>query len=92
MTTIPEAQEISLSDEYSVVRGGRLYDKWFKINESGVKPEGAPPLGKLANKNPWEVLHKIRMGQPNAEMSALYSLDVQISVDILTYLRVLPRE
>ena len=219
-----EAQQIPLSDEYSVTRGGRLYDKWYKINQTGVKPEGAnpaypdngkykgnklndfrckechgwdykgkdglyskgkhytgidgviaakgkgdkslqqilrdknhrfnekllsksdagdlsnfirkgvvdmdqyiaadgepkgnmikgqayyqticvgchgvegkdedtaPPLGQLANKNPWEVLHKIRMGQPNSEMPALYALDPQISVDIVKYLRTLPKE
>ena len=225
MATAVEAQEIPLSDEYSVARGGRLYDKWFKINESGIKPQGAnplypdngkykgkkgsdfrckechgwdykgrdgiyskgkhytgtkgvlaakemsrsklaqtlrdknhrftkemlsardandlvnfikkgmievdlyiskgsrepmgnlkrgeayyqticagchgiegkdedtaPPLGQLANKFPEEVLHKIRMGQPKAEMPSLHMLDTQIAVDILKYLRVLPQE
>ncbi|MCK5648970.1 MAG: cytochrome c [Gammaproteobacteria bacterium] len=224
MAAFVEANELALSDDYSVTRGGRLYDKWFKINENGIKPEGenpvypdtgkykgnkhsdfrckechgwdyqgkdgqygngkhytgfkgvldaknmsskqlikilrdsnhnfsndmlshrdvndtinflqkgtidmsrfisengepkgdlklgeayyqticsgchglegkdedtAPPLGELANKNPWEVLHKIRMGQPKAEMPALYSLDPQVAVDIVKYLRVLPKE
>lgn len=44
-------------------------------------------LGKLAKKNPWEVLHKIRNGQPKSTMPALGSLDIQIAADILAYLQ-----
>lgn len=51
-----------------------------------------PPLGKLANDNPWEVLHKIRHGQPDEEMPALGAFDTQVAVDILAYLQTLPKE
>ena len=46
-----------------------------------------PSLGKLAGKNPWEVLHKILNGQPGANMPALRSLDISYSINILTYLQ-----
>ena len=44
MAAFVEANELALSDDYSVTRGGRLYDKWFKINENGIKPEGENPV------------------------------------------------
>ena len=47
-------------------------------------------LGQVANKNPWETLHKIQNGQPDEEMTALRAFDVQISVDILKYVQSLP--
>jgi len=59
---------------------------------AGKDEDNAPPLGKVASKNPWEVLHKIRMGQPKSEMPALFSLDTQIAVDIVKYLRTLPKK
>lgn len=49
-----------------------------------------PALGGLANKNPWEILHKVLNGQPDEEMPALRAFDHQISVDILAYLQTLP--
>jgi thiosulfate dehydrogenase len=58
----------------------------------GKEEDTAPPLGQLSNKNPWEILHKILNGQPGAEMTAMRALDMQISVDILTYLQTLPKE
>ena len=58
----------------------------------GKAEDEAPPLGKLSNKNPWESLHKILNGQPDAEMPALLALDMQVSVDILAYLQTLPQE
>jgi len=47
-------------------------------------------LGQVANKNPWETLHKIRNGQPDEEMTALRAFDIQISVDTLKYIQSLP--
>lgn len=44
-------------------------------------------LGSLAKKNPWEVIHKIRHGQPKSTMPSLASLDMQVIVDILAYLQ-----
>jgi len=51
-----------------------------------------PPMGKLANDNPWEVLHKISYGQPNEEMPALNAFDTQVAIDLLAYLQTLPKE
>ena len=52
-----------------------------------------PPLGQLTNKNPWEVLHKIRNGQPAEEMPAYRALDMQITLDIMAYMQEqLPKE
>lgn len=47
-------------------------------------------LGKVARDNPWETLHKIRMGQPDEEMPALLAFPVQIQVDVLAYSQTLP--
>jgi thiosulfate dehydrogenase len=59
---------------------------------NGKEEDDMPPLGKLSNKNPWETLHKIRHGQPDAEMPALVAFDIQVSVDILAYIQTLPKE
>lgn len=58
----------------------------------GKDEEDMSPLGKLSTKNPWETLHKIRNGQPGAEMPALVAFDIQVSVDILAYIQTLPKE
>ncbi len=47
-------------------------------------------VGTLANDNPWEILHKIRFGHPGAPMVALFALDIEDQVDVLTYLQLLP--
>ena len=47
-------------------------------------------LGSLSNRNPWEVLHKIRNGQPGVGMVALRVLSIQDQVDVLSYLQRLP--
>jgi thiosulfate dehydrogenase len=49
-------------------------------------------MGKLANDNPWEVLHKVINGQPNEEMPALIAFDIQVAIDVLAYLQRLPAE
>lgn len=57
------------------------------------KGEDTPPLGKLSNKNPWEVMHKIQNGQPQEGMPALRAFDVAVTVDIVTYMQQgLPKE
>jgi len=57
------------------------------------KGEDTSPLGKLANDNPWEVLHKISNGQPNNEMPALRTLGKEVSLDLIHYMqKKLPRE
>lgn len=60
--------------------------------KSGKEPEDMPPLGKLANKNPWEIIQKIQNGQPDEAMPAMRAFDLQVSADILAYLQTLPQE
>jgi thiosulfate dehydrogenase len=50
------------------------------------------PIGKLSNRVPWEVLHKIRNGEPGEEMPALRALPVEVSADILAHAQTLPQE
>ncbi len=47
-------------------------------------------IGTVAKNNPWEVLHKIRNGQPNAAMISLRLLDIQDQIDIVAFTRTLP--
>ncbi|VAW91182.1 hypothetical protein MNBD_GAMMA22-2663 [hydrothermal vent metagenome] len=64
------------------------YDgKKINFHESRKIPEY---VGTVANKNPWEVLHKIRNGQPNAAMISLRTLNTQDQVDIVAFTRTLP--
>ncbi|OQX32548.1 MAG: hypothetical protein B0D87_01425 [Candidatus Sedimenticola endophacoides] len=58
----------------------------------GKAEDTAPPLGKVARSNPWEVLHKIVNGQPGAEMPSMRAFDMQVSLDLVKYLRTLPAE
>ncbi len=47
-------------------------------------------VGTVAQKNPWETLHKIRNGQPGVAMIAMGTLSLQAQVDILAYTQILP--
>jgi len=49
-------------------------------------------LGTVANAFPWEVLHKIRNGQPGQPMPVLRVLPIQDAVDILAYAQTLPKK
>lgn len=60
--------------------------------KTGKKPDDMPALGKLSNKNPWEIIQKIQNGQPDEDMPALRAFDLQVSVDILAYLQTLPQK
>lgn len=60
--------------------------------KSGKEPDDMPPLGRLSNDNPWEVLHKIQNGQPDEPMPAMRAFDLQVSRDILAYLQTLPQK
>jgi thiosulfate dehydrogenase len=55
-------------------------------------PEKPEYLGTVANKNPWETLHKIRFGQPSAEMPGLLFLDIRDQVDVLSFCQTLPAD
>jgi thiosulfate dehydrogenase len=49
-------------------------------------------IGTVANENPWETLHKIRMGQPGVPMISMLAFDVRDHVDILAYAQTLPKK
>ncbi len=40
---LPTAANADPSDAYHIVRGGQLYDKWFKVSETAVTPEAPNP-------------------------------------------------
>jgi len=74
---------------------GKEYFNTLCINCHGVDgklPKEMPPLGKLSNKNPWEMMHKILNGQPAEGMPGLRALPYQVSSDINAYLQTLPKE
>lgn len=75
----------------SSTRGARYYTTvCAKCHEMDGKGDAnMEELGPLSRKNPWEVLHKILNGQPDAEMPALRAFDLQVSLDILAYLQTL---
>jgi thiosulfate dehydrogenase len=54
------------------------------------EPGDEPSLGAVARRNPWQVLHKIRNGQPGADMPALRAFDLGTALDLLAYLQTLP--
>ncbi len=90
-----------------VARGKTLYEKGLGGNEScvachgkqGLKvPKGAPPdyeeyVGKIANKNPWEFLHKVRFGHPGSKMPAAHGTraSLQDIMDLGAYSQTLPK-
>jgi mono/diheme cytochrome c family protein len=53
-------------------------------------PEKPVWIGSVAVGNPWESLHKIRMGQPAKEMSSLLAFPIQTQIDVLAYTQILP--
>lgn len=51
-------------------------------------------LGTIAADNPWEFIHKVRMGQPGTQMPAALELGWHLDevIDVLTYAQTLPIE
>lgn len=49
-------------------------------------------LGAIANASPWQALHKIRNGQPGADMLAMRVFDEALVADVIAYLKTLPIE
>lgn len=47
-------------------------------------------IGTIANKNPWETLHKIRWGHPGSPMVSLLFLDFKEQLDVLSFCQTLP--
>lgn len=80
-----------------IENGGRIFltfctkchgDDGKEINfKNEKKPEY---VGTVANKNPWETLHKIRVGQPDEDMPAMIAFPIQLQVDVLAYTQTLP--
>lgn len=81
------------------VKGGRIYQTICAICH-GIEGKGInfgdvqkpQYVGTIANKNPWETLHKIRMGQPGKKMPPLLVFSIQEQADILAYTQTLPQE
>jgi len=69
---------------------GRAYYDTICTRCHGMDGKKEAALGTRSKKNPWQVFHKIRNGQPMKEMPALFALDPQISADILAYAQQLP--
>lgn len=67
---------------------------------AGLKvPDGSPPdyddfVGKIAHKNPWEFLHKVRFGHPGAKMPAAHGagLSIEQLIDLCAYSQTLPTQ
>ncbi len=58
--------------------------------KDGLKVKTMPPLGRVANDDPWKALHHILNSHPGVKMPALRALEVQVAVDILAYVQTLP--
>ena len=69
---------------------GRAYYDTICTRCHGMDGKKEAALGSRAKKNPWQVFHKVRNGQPMKDMPALFALDPQISADILAYAQQLP--
>ena len=58
----------------------------------GAQPMEMPEsLGSIANRNPWETLHKVVNGQASEPMPALRALDRQVVSDVMAYLVTMPK-
>jgi len=49
-------------------------------------------LGKVANEEPWETLHRMLYGHPGVDMPAMRVVGMDVLVDVLAYLQTLPAE
>ncbi len=49
-------------------------------------------IGTVANKNPWETLHKIRWGHPGTPMISLLFLELKEQLDVLSFCQALPEK
>ncbi|MDJ0521398.1 MAG: cytochrome c [Planctomycetota bacterium] len=88
-------------------RGKRLYNKGLGGSKScstchGVdglrRPDTAPKdydewVGKIAQKNPWEFLHKVRFGHPGSVMPSAVGAKVPMKdiVDVAAFSQTLPK-
>lgn len=56
----------------------------------GLGRHGDESVGAVAKHNPWELLHKIRNGQPGQNMISLRAFPVEDAADVLAYAQTLP--
>ena len=91
---IDRSAQKSIGDSAS---GGKIYlSTCIKCHgEDGkamnFKDEKNPEyIGTVANKNPWESLHKIRWGHPGAQMISLFFLTLKDQLDVLSFCQTLP--
>jgi len=81
-----------------IANGGRIYlatctgCHGTDGKEVNFSFETAPEyLGTVANKHPWQTLHKIRWGHPGTPMISLVFLDLKEQLDVLTFCQSLPQ-
>jgi thiosulfate dehydrogenase len=81
------------------LNGGRIYlATCVKCHgtdgkEINFKDEKKPEyMGTVANKNPWETLHKIRWGHPGTPMISLLFLELKEQLDVLAFCQALPEK
>jgi thiosulfate dehydrogenase len=79
--------------------GGRIYlATCIKCHgadgkEINFKDEKKPEfVGTVANKNPWETLHKTRWGHPGTPMISLLFLELKEQLDVLAFCQSLPQK
>jgi len=81
----------------NVEKGRTLYESTGKCIECHGADGNKNPevsVGAITRDNPWEILHKIRFGQPGTKMPAAVKtgLTVQEQIDILTYAQTLSKD
>jgi thiosulfate dehydrogenase len=79
--------------------GGRIYlATCIKCHgadgkDINFKDEQKPEfIGTIANKNPWETLHKTRWGHPGTPMISLLFLELKEQLDVLAFCQALPQQ
>lgn len=80
------------------VRGRQIYQNVCAICHNflgDAEITGEAPdlrtLGAVAARNPAQALHKVRNGQPSADMLALRAFDMQAALDVIAYAQTLPQ-
>lgn len=81
------------------VRGRQIYQNVCAICHNflgDAEITGEAPdlrtLGAVAARNPAQALHKVRNGQPSADMLALRAFDMQAALDVIAYAQSLPQK
>jgi len=60
--------------------------------EDGKRPKDMEKALGAQMGNPWEVMHKITNGHPGQNMPAFRVFGPQVAVDVMTYIRTLPKK